>query len=126
MSTSDTLEGGTTMLMAPELLAPSRCALKGAVPTREGDIYAFGLVMLQVFALHSLSPSTYFFLNNLSGHDWRATISEYQTLGTCIPHLEAAVLDLLHQFLFLFLGRYRVIRVLGDFASLRGLLHCSS
>lgn len=76
MSTSDTLEGGTTMFMAPELLAPSRYGLESAVPTREADIYAFGLVMLQVFAFHYHHP-TYFFLNNLSGHDWRATIFEY-------------------------------------------------
>ena len=52
MSTSDMLEGGATMFMTPELLAPSRNALKGAVPSRDGDIYAFGLVVLQVFALH--------------------------------------------------------------------------
>ena len=41
-------EGGTMTFMAPELLAPSKFGLKNAVPTQEGDIYAFGLVILQV------------------------------------------------------------------------------
>ena len=44
------LEGGTFTYMAPELLAPSKYGLKNAVPTQESDIYAFGLVILQVFA----------------------------------------------------------------------------
>jgi len=48
MSSSLTLEGGTLAFMAPELLAPSRYGLKNSVPTKEGDIYAFGLVILQV------------------------------------------------------------------------------
>ena len=48
MSSSGTLEGGTMTFMAPELLAPSKYGLKNAVPTQEGDIYAFGLVILQV------------------------------------------------------------------------------
>ena len=43
-----TFEGGTLTFMAPELLAPSRFGLKSAVPTQEGDVYAFGLVILQV------------------------------------------------------------------------------
>jgi len=51
MSSSLTLEGGTLSFMAPELLAPSKFGLKNAVPTQEGDIYAFGLVILQVFML---------------------------------------------------------------------------
>ena len=51
MSSSLTLEGGTLTFMAPELLAPSRFGLKSAVPTQEGDVYAFGLVILQVFVL---------------------------------------------------------------------------
>ena len=49
MSCSVTLEGGTTTFMAPELLTPTKFGLKGAVPTREADIYAFGLVVVQVF-----------------------------------------------------------------------------
>jgi len=48
MSSSFTLEGGTLAFMAPELLAPSKHGLRGAFPTREGDVYAFGLVILQV------------------------------------------------------------------------------
>ena len=50
MSCSVKLEGGTITFMAPELLAPSKFELKNAVPTREADIYAFGLVILQVIA----------------------------------------------------------------------------
>ena len=42
-------EDGASSFMAPELLAPSRFGLKSAVPTQEGDVYAFGLVILQVF-----------------------------------------------------------------------------
>ena len=48
MSSSLTLEGGTLAFMAPELLAPSKFGLKNAIPTQEGDVYAFGLVILQV------------------------------------------------------------------------------
>ncbi|KAF9644384.1 kinase-like protein [Thelephora ganbajun] len=48
MSSSLTLQGGTMTFMAPELLAPSKFGQENAVPTREGDIYAFGLVILQV------------------------------------------------------------------------------
>ena len=51
MSSSLTLEGGTLAFMAPELLAPSRFGLKSAIPTQEGDVYAFGLVILQVILL---------------------------------------------------------------------------
>jgi len=50
MSSSFTLEGGTLTFMAPELLTPSRYGLKNSIPTKEGDIYAFGLVILQVAA----------------------------------------------------------------------------
>jgi len=51
MSSSFTLEGGTLTFMAPELLAPTKHGLKSSVPTTEGDIYAFGLVILQVAVL---------------------------------------------------------------------------
>ena len=51
MSSSATLEGGTMTFMAPEMLAPSRFGLKSSTPTQEGDIYAFALVVLQVFEL---------------------------------------------------------------------------
>jgi serine/threonine protein kinase len=73
MSSSFTLEGGTMTFMAPELLVPSKYGLGNAVPTKEGDIYAFGLVILQVAALCRRNPAT--FLNNLSGPDRRATVS---------------------------------------------------
>ena len=52
MSCSVLLEGGTTTFMAPELLAPSQYGLDKAVPTQEGDIYAFGLVVLQVLEFY--------------------------------------------------------------------------
>ena len=54
MSSSLTLGGGTMTFMAPELLAPSKYGLNGAIHTREGDIYAFGLVILQVVTFISL------------------------------------------------------------------------
>jgi hypothetical protein len=73
MSSSFTLEGGTTTFMAPELLAPSKYGFKDAVPTQEGDIYAFGLVIFQVIVLCFRRLCA--FLNILSGPDGRATIS---------------------------------------------------
>ncbi|KAF9789248.1 kinase-like domain-containing protein, partial [Thelephora terrestris] len=48
MLSSVTLQGGTLNFMAPELLAPSNYGLTNSVPTREADVYAFGLVMFQV------------------------------------------------------------------------------
>jgi len=39
------------MFMAPEMIAPSKFGLKDSVPTQEGDIYAFGLTVLQVITL---------------------------------------------------------------------------
>lgn len=51
MSSSFTLEGGTMTFMAPELLAPSKFGLQNVAPTQEGDIYALGLVILQVLVL---------------------------------------------------------------------------
>ena len=50
MSSSLELGGGTMTFMAPEILTPSKYGLKKPVPTQEGDIYAFGLAMLQVVA----------------------------------------------------------------------------
>ena len=58
MSSSLELGGGTMTFMAPEILTPSKYGLKTSVPTREGDIYAFGLVILQVVALIPL-PSLF-------------------------------------------------------------------
>jgi len=63
MSSSFTLEGGTLAFMAPELLAPSEHGLRGAVPTREGDIYAFGLVILQVPTSCSRNLVVFFFFS---------------------------------------------------------------
>jgi len=37
--------------MAPEIIEPSKFGLERSVPTQEGDIYAFGLVILQVIAV---------------------------------------------------------------------------
>lgn len=37
--------------MAPELLAPAKFGLENSIPTREADIFAFGLVVLQVVAV---------------------------------------------------------------------------
>jgi len=56
MSSSPTSQGGTMSFMAPELLAPSKFGLENVVPTQEGDIYAFGLVILQVFVLCRRHP----------------------------------------------------------------------
>ena len=42
-------EGGTFSFMAPELLIPAKFGFESSVPTREADVFAFGLVVLQVF-----------------------------------------------------------------------------
>ena len=58
--------------MAPELLESLRFGLQNAVPTQEGDIYALGLVVLQVIVLscrHILVLT-----DILSGPDRTATI----------------------------------------------------
>lgn len=51
---SPVLEGGTPMFMAPELLSPSKFGLDSSIPTQEGDVYAFGLVILQVIVFDCL------------------------------------------------------------------------
>jgi len=48
------------MFMAPELFAPSMYGLKNSVPTKEGDIYTFGLVILQVAAVYRRDLAVYF------------------------------------------------------------------
>ena len=83
MSSSPTLEGGTLTFMAPELLAPSKFGLKSAVPTQEGDIYAFGLVILQVFLLYRRHLLV--FPDALPGPDGGTTVSKYQTPGNWVP-----------------------------------------
>ena len=59
--------------MAPELLAPSSYGLKKSVPTREADIYAFGLVIFQVTALYR--HNLVVFLDVQPAPDGRATFS---------------------------------------------------
>ena len=51
MPTHMVVEGGTFPFKAPELLVPGVYGLKDARPTREADIFAFGLVVLQVRAV---------------------------------------------------------------------------
>ena len=48
MSCSVQSEGGTIAFMPPELLMPSEFDIKNPVPTTEADVFAFGLVILQV------------------------------------------------------------------------------
>jgi len=43
------LKAGTVNFMAPELLVPRKFGKKEAIPTPQADIYAFGLVIFQVF-----------------------------------------------------------------------------
>jgi hypothetical protein len=49
MSCSVKSEGGAVTFMSPEILAPSRFGLKDSVPMQEADVYAFGLVIYQVW-----------------------------------------------------------------------------
>jgi len=48
LSCSAETEGGTVQFMAPELLVPEEFGQKGAKPTPQADVYAFGLVIFQV------------------------------------------------------------------------------
>ena len=48
VSWSPVLEVGVVAFTAPELLAPSIFGRIDSLPTQEGDIYAFGLTILQV------------------------------------------------------------------------------
>lgn len=43
--------------MAPELIVPAQYNLEGLVHTRETDIYAFSLVVLQVITLCARNPT---------------------------------------------------------------------
>ena len=43
------LEGGMMTFMSPELLIPEEFGKKDAIPTPQSDVYAFGLVIYQVF-----------------------------------------------------------------------------
>ena len=49
MACSVQLEGGVMTFMSPELLIPDIFGKEGAVPTPQSDIYAFGMVIYQVF-----------------------------------------------------------------------------
>ena len=75
MASSQTVQGGTLAFMAPELLAPSEYNLTSLTPTREADIYAFSLVILQVIAFYcrDLFGSSQFIC---SGIDRGATVSQ--------------------------------------------------
>ena len=57
MSAHAVVEGGTFSFMAPELLDPAKFGLESSIPTREADVFAFGLLVLQVFRLDCLRPS---------------------------------------------------------------------
>lgn len=57
-----TLEGSPMAFMAPELFAPSKFGLENTVLTKEGDVYAFGLVILQVIVLCYLVFCTSFLM----------------------------------------------------------------
>ena len=48
LSCSAGMEGGTITFMSPELLVPSAFEVTNPTPTPEADVYAFGLVILQV------------------------------------------------------------------------------
>ena len=47
-NSSTGLGGGTTPFMAPELLCPSKFGKTKCQVSREADVYAFGMVILQV------------------------------------------------------------------------------
>jgi len=49
MARSAQLEGGTMSFMSPELLIPDLFSRADAEPTPQSDIYAFGMVIYQVF-----------------------------------------------------------------------------
>ena len=59
MSCSTNLNSGTWMFMLPELLAPQRFGAKNPTPTPQLDVYAFGLVIFQVFKDDEYLLSTY-------------------------------------------------------------------
>ena len=72
ISSNPPLEGGTRAFMAPELLEPLQFGFRNAVPTQAGDIYALGLVMLQVIVLSRRQILV--LIDILSGPDRTATI----------------------------------------------------
>ena len=49
MAYSARLEGGRMSFMSPEILIPDLFGREDAVPTPQSDIYAFGMVIYQVF-----------------------------------------------------------------------------
>ena len=52
LKSTSTLGGGTTPFMAPELLCPSMFGKTKCQVSKEADVYAFGMVILQV-CIHS-------------------------------------------------------------------------
>jgi len=65
ISHSGQIEGGTKRFMSPELLVPEECDKKGAVPTPQADIYAFGLVIFQVFCASGIAGVGRFYVHFL-------------------------------------------------------------
>ena len=72
--------------MVPELLAPPPSfGLEDSVPTQQGDVYAFGLVTLQVSPLRNHHLPV--FPDVPPGPDGRGTVSWSQTPGTRAPRI---------------------------------------
>jgi len=66
-SCSAKAEGGTYQFMSPERLMPRKYGMTNGLPTKEADVYSFGLVIFQVcdqvlgyrLLLYILSPGPY-------------------------------------------------------------------
>ena len=84
ISWSPVLEGGVPVFMAPELLAPYKFGRSDLSPTQEGDVYAFGLTIIQVMVL--CCRCLLVFLDIPSGPYRRLSISKHQTSGALVPH----------------------------------------
>ena len=88
MASSQTVQGGTLTFMAPELLAPSQYNRTSSAPTPEADIYAFGLTIFQVIALHC--HDLLGFLDIHPGPDRDVAVSSLQAPGAhvlCLARL---------------------------------------
>lgn len=48
LEAADASDGVKWRYLAPELIHPSRFGLEGAKPSQEADVYAFGLLVLEV------------------------------------------------------------------------------
>ena len=49
---ADASDGVKWRYLAPELIYPSKFGLKGTNPSQEADVYAFGLLVLEVIAIN--------------------------------------------------------------------------